>query len=169
MEVKCKICGKKIDRDTAYKIEQVKKNKKGEIKTTRMYYCSETEYKDYIYNKSVSEQLRKELGDLVTSFIGETQNTILYKEMTYWGNDTAKIVAYLQENRDYIGRAMAKNFVSEYAKIRYFSAIIKNNINDFKPKAPEIIKKSDDEFYEAKFVQRKRRKCLSDYKDGDDE
>ena len=163
-QVKCKICGKLLDKENAYCIEKI-----GKKTTTRLYYCSEKEYKDNLYDKSKKEQLKKDLNDMVASFIGETHSTVLYKEMQLWGGDTEKIISYLRDNKYNIGRALAKDFVSEYAKIRYFSAIIKNNINDFKPKAPEIIKKSDDEFYEAKFVQRKRRKCLSDYKDGDDE
>lgn len=168
-EVKCKICGKKLTNETAYKIEIVKYNKKGEEKITRMYYCSEAEYKDYIYKKSVEEQQRKELGELITSFIGETTNTILYKEMQLWGNDTAKIISFLKANENNIGRAMAKDFTSEYAKIRYFSAIIKNGINDYKEPEPEVIKQTNDEFYESKYTPCKRRKCLADYEDGDSE
>lgn len=164
MLVKCKICGNKIDKATAYCVPKTGKNK-----IINYYYCSEDEYKNDVYQKSVNEQLKTKLWELIVSFIGETQNTILYKEMTLWGNDKQKIIGYLTDNKDYISRVMAKDFVSEYAKIRYFSAIIKNNINDYKPKPPEVIKQSDNEFYESKYVPRKRRKCLLDYKDGENE
>ena len=176
MEVKCRICGKKIDRDKAYCVPKfVERKISGTkmIKQVNTYYCSKEEYEHFLYEKTIKEQLEKELDILVTSFIGETHNTILYKEKQLWGNDIKKIISFLKDNESNISRAMAKDFTdkngkpSEYAKIRYFSAIIKNGINDYKDPEPEVIKQTNDEFYESKYVPRKRRKCLSDYEDGD--
>ena len=63
-----------------------------------------------------------------------------------------------------------KNFdtSTEYAKIRYFSAIVKNNISDFKPKKVDVVKNIEFEIYETNFKKSGRRKCLADYEDGDE-
>ena len=62
-----------------------------------------------------------------------------------------------------------KNFdnSTEYAKIRYFSAIVKNSIGDFKSKKTEIVKNIEVEMYESNFKQKPKRKCLADYEDGE--
>lgn len=38
---------------------------------------------------------------------------------------------YITENKAYLSKSMAKDFVSEYAQIRYFMAIIRNNMASF--------------------------------------
>lgn len=125
-----------------------------------MYYCSEQEFRT-----------EKAFWNMVQEFLGGTNNTILFQEMALWGKHD-KVLSYMQENKAIIERSMAKSFNSESSKIRYFSAIIKNNIADYIPAQPEIEHKVSDEIYDCKYKPKKRRKCLSSYYDelvGDDE
>ena len=42
---------------------------------------------------------------------------------------------FLKENEAYLHNVMQKEFNSEYSEIRYFTAILKNNLTDFKQKS----------------------------------
>ena len=53
VEHKCKICGKILNEETAYKIEYINKNGRKRHK----YYCSEEEYNNYIKNR---DRLKKQ-------------------------------------------------------------------------------------------------------------
>ena len=162
MQVKCKICGKSIDREIAYNVV---------VKDKNSYYCSEQEYNDVQNNKRQEQELKDNTYKFIEEIIGRTTNTILYKEVGIWltVSNYKTILAYLKENKIIIENILSsKSFNTEYAKIRYFSAIVKNNISDFKLPTPEIIKHIDTEIYETKFKQKARRKCLSDYEDGEE-
>ena len=101
--VKCRACGNIIDKTTAF------------CASKGQYYCNQEEY-----------DTKKQLYSILSEYVNTT-NTILHKEMILWGTDYKKICNYLQDNRSLFEYAMKKNFNSEYAKIRYFSAIIKNS------------------------------------------
>ena len=57
---------------------------------------------------------------------------------------------------------MGKEFVSEYARIRYFSAILKNSLADFKIKEPEFVKLIDVDMPSNRYKRKKQRKALSE-------
>ena len=103
---------------------------------------------------------------LVGDIIGDTQSDVLSREVLTWG-ETDKIIYYLQDNKStlesIIGR---KQFVSEYAKIRYFSTVVKNGLRTYIMPSPDVIKQTDNEFYESKYKPKKRRKCLSEIVEG---
>lgn len=63
----------------------------------------------------------------------EVQNTVLFTEWILWNKlaDDEKILAYLKERKDYIKGAVARASGTEYAKIRYMSAILKNSLKDY--------------------------------------
>ena len=161
MNVKCKGCGKQIDKNAAYKVTKGKVNN---------YYCSETEYNCILSEKFSIQKDKDDTYTLIEEIIGKTTNTILFKEVKIWLTVAGYkvIIAYLTDNKTYISSVIqSKNFTNEYAMIRYFSAIVKNNIGNYKPSKPEPIKKADVEIYETKFKPIVRRKCLADYEDGD--
>ena len=160
MQVKCQICGKSIDRNLAFKITA----KNGVNK----YYCSEKEYNENIKNKAEKKTERSKFLNTVYDFIGYTNNAALFQEEKLWvqSADYKMLTAFLVKNGNKIRISMSKNFSSEYAKIRYFSAIIKNGINDFKNQYKEektIIKQADTEVYDIKYKAPPKRKCLNDY------
>ena len=129
-KAKCKYCGKSIDTNNAYKIVVGKTNR---------YYCNEEEYN--IIHKS--QQIKDNTYNLIYEIFGRNiTNTILYKEMNELSDiyTYAKIGAYLSENREYLSNIIQnKSFQSEYAQIRYFTAILKNNLTDFKYEKKEKI------------------------------
>lgn len=152
MLVKCQVCGEKIDKSTAYCVAANGRNK---------YYCNKTEYD----KKILDNQQRAMIVDLSKSYLNNTENTALHKEIKSWGEDKAKIISFLTENRERIERSMRKDFNNEYAKIRYFSAIVKNSINDYvMPQTETVEKQVEVEMYESKYKPKPKRKCLSDYK-----
>lgn len=159
MLVKCKICGNKVDRLQAYKVVVNGRNN---------YYCNETEYKQWIYEKEIKDNTYLLIYDI---FGRKVTNTILFKEVNDLANiyTYKKIFAYLKENEQYLNHVMQKSFTNEYAQIRYFSAILKNSMNDFKYHQ-EPIKEIDIDMPECKFSRKKQRRTLEEYEaeDGDE-
>lgn len=124
MQVKCRVCGKKIEKQDAYAVITDK---------DRKYYCSKEELDDF----EAKKKLKNDIYDIICDIFGyKIQNSALFKEQKSWHNlcDDEKIFAYLQENRDYITNTIKRLDSSEFAKIRYFSAILKNNLHDFASK-----------------------------------
>lgn len=156
---KCKACGKEIDRKTAYKIIEKEKN---------LYYCSEEEYKKVMKMKKAIEDTHLLICDI---FGYQVLHTVLNKEWNAWReitNDTM-ILRYLKENKAKLSEAMQrKSFASEYASIRYFSAILKNNLKDFADTYTdneELCARSEIEIYESKKSKTPPRKGFADIED----
>ena len=122
-KAKCKYCGKSIDTKVAYKVAVGKINR---------YFCNEEEYN--IAHEA--QQTKDDAYNFIYEIFGrKITNTILYKEVNELSlvYSYEKIKAYLEQNEAYLSGFMQnKLFQSEYAQIRYFAAILKNNLTDFK-------------------------------------
>ena len=158
MQVKCKCHGIKIERDTAYKVTINGKNQ---------YYCNEQEYINIQNNKKIKDDTYNAINNV---FGYKVVNTAIFKEVnellevTDYQTITSLIISKFQ----YLSNILGKDFNNEYAKIRYFTAIIKNGLKDFKiQNKEEVIKQSDNEVFEPKYKPKVRRKSLSEYEDGD--
>lgn len=155
MLVKCKGCGQKIDRDKAYKMVINEKNN---------YYCNETEYNNIILTQKIRNGILETINDI---FGYKIINTLLYKELkeVYQVYTYSLVYDYLIENKVKLSKLMNKDFNNEYGRIRYFSTILKNNLNDFKQfeKFEDIKNSSNIETVEIKYTPIKRKKSLSDY------
>lgn len=154
MLVKCKCCGNKIERESAYKVITDKGNK---------YYCSKAEYEAMQKEKADKDAIYAEIVDI---FGYKIQNSALFKEWKCWNElaSNEKILSYIQENKDYIKDAVGRLNNTEYARVRYVSAILKNSLVDYKVKSrkePEKIA-VDCEIYEAPISTRKKRRGLSE-------
>lgn len=141
MLVKCKCCGNKIERESAYKVMTDKGNK---------YYCSKAEYEAMQKEKADKDAIYTEIVDI---FGYKIQNSALFKEWKCWNElaSNEKILSYIQENKDYIKGAVGKLNSTEYARVRYMSAILKNSLADYKVesrKEPEKIEVKNDSFFE---------------------
>lgn len=153
MLVKCKGCQEKIDRDIAYKIVINGKNN---------YYCNEQEYKDIKNKKEIKDNTYLKIYDI---FGRKITNTILFKEV----NELADIYgyeiiyAYLDKNQDYLSNVMAKDFNNEFGQIRYFSAILKNSLTDFKVENKVVEKKLIVDIPKNNFKPKQRKKSLIEY------
>ena len=124
MLVKCKCCGNKIERENAYKVTTEKGNK---------YYCNESCFKKV--EAAAKEKADKDAiyAEIVDIFGYKIQNSALFKEWKCWNElaSNEKILSYIQENKDYIKGAVGKLNSTEYARVRYVSAILKNNLKDY--------------------------------------
>ena len=97
------------------------------------YFCNKSEYEKTQSIKNKDKLEKEELQMIIDKIFGEAVvNTCLYKEILEWKKikEMPIIISYLQENQSSISNSLSKNFQSEYAKIRYFSAIVKNNIKN---------------------------------------
>lgn len=149
MRVICRYCKSKIEKKDALQIPGEKYN---------TYYCNQE-----CYDKANAEKKAKEIERLakkqekeenkqkridpvyeeIADIFGyRIANSALFKEMKLWRGicDDTKILAYLQENRDRIKSAMERASSSEYARIRYVSAILKNSLADYNVKNIEAEK-----------------------------
>lgn len=169
---KCRACGEILDTETAYAVLVNKK---------RSYYCDEEEYNTYKANKrsiqkvagTSKQQIDKDrMYWLICDIIGRKEiiNTALWSERKIWSTiATDEIIAtYLEQNKDYLSDTISRIEDKEFNRIRYLSAIIKNNIGDFiqnvkieeKPKV-----KIDTTFYEPIETQNNKRRSLADLED----
>lgn len=167
MRVKCRYCGERVEKEDAYK--DPNKNS---------YYCSEEHYlatmkKREDFQKEKEENKQKKIDQVyeeVADIFGyRIQNSQLFKEMKLWRSicNDEKILAYLQEHKDYIKSKLEKLNSSEYARIRYVSAILKNSLKDYAATVrvePEKIN-VDCEIYEPTVFAKKKRRGLSELED----
>jgi hypothetical protein len=153
--VKCKSCGSKIERDKAYKVIISDKNS---------YYCNQQEYETKVRNKELKDNTYETIYRI---FQREVTNTALFKEINFlvdiYGYE--KIYSYLIDYKDYLTSVMQKSFQSEYSRIRYFSAILKNSLCDY-----SLPEKKEDKEVEVEFVSMekqttKKRRKLADMED----
>jgi YHS domain-containing protein len=161
-KAKCKICGTELDTRTAYKVT----DKNGKNK----YFCSAVEFEAEKERKKKIQEDRDRVYRLICDIMGEKEiiNTSLFKEWQVWNKvaDNEKIAKYLAENKDYLSSVIARLQTSEYARIRYLSAIIRDKIKAFVPKTIEVAppKVMVEEHYETKYKP-KARQALLDFEE----
>ena len=160
---KCKICGTQLNTTEAYKVT----DKNGKNK----YYCSASEFEAEEARKKKAAEDKDKIYRLICDILEEKEvlNTALWKEKTIWNKAFSDeiIAKYLAENKDYLTSAVSKLSGTEYAKIRYVSAVLKNSLRDFKPKV-EVVEKTRvvvvEEHYETKYKP-KTRMALEDFEE----
>ena len=170
--VKCRFCKEMIDSLGAFSSPV----------NVGFYYCNEEEYNAYMNErekkKAASERAKERIHKIdpvyeaVAEILGyRTQHSIFFNEMKLWRgicNDET-ILSYLAENKSFLESTMQKDFDNEYKKIKYFSAILKNNLGNYKinykPAPMPIQVKVDDTMYEPVVTRRKRRRSLSELED----
>ena len=149
VKVHCAYCGKEIVRDEAYAVKTGKRNK---------YFCS--------YEHSIAKTPKQEFYKIAVEIFGRVSNSVFFGDMDKLAevHGYEKMTVYLRENRDMIERYLNKDFSNIYAKIKYFRAILANNLDDFKIPEPkvEIKRETNVEFYESKFKSKEVKKGMDD-------
>ena len=119
-KVKCKICGKWLTNDTAYKITINGKNQ---------YYCTKEEYEHMKKEQETKEECYKYAEELINL----PYSALMRKKI----NELAKYYEYeviyrcFKADRDKISFWVNnKTFNNEHALVSYIMAIISGNIND---------------------------------------
>ena len=157
MLVKCCICGNKIDRKDAYRLTKNNVNH---------YYCSSKEYDEF---EEYKETKAKVLSNIELIFGYKITNSALYKELSEFTKQYSyrDILYYLNDNQYYLKKVMTeKTFTSEYASIRYFMAILRNNIPKYAHVSP-VSKEVSVEIPNMKFARKNKRIPLVQYEEGD--
>ena len=82
--------------------------------------------------------------------------------------DNEIIYKYLRENESYLQQICNRTFGSEFQKIRYFSAVLKNSLRDYVPKVetkevPKVV--VDETIYEAPTQSLNKRRSLAELED----
>lgn len=135
----CTACLKPISEDDAY------------IAPTGKAYCSEDCFRFY---KAMWKRIYKLVDD----------SAALRLEVKCWGKDFKKINYFLEDNSERIEEEMIRKCSNPLARVRYLSAIIKNDLQHYQSPKSEIVRDVGNEFYESKpYKPKKRRKCLADY------
>ncbi|CEQ01634.1 Uncharacterised protein [[Clostridium] sordellii] len=127
MKVKCKICGSKIERDSAYKIVKEQKSKR-----VNLYYCSEEEYdkqQDEIIQRDKCYEVIKDILNIPLVTPGMIKQLKTVREYYEYVVITK---TFKTKEEDIRWAVNNKEFSNEYNKFRYVLAIILNNIEDIK-------------------------------------
>lgn len=164
MLVKCKCHGFKIDRDTAFKVTSKDKNGKN----LNSYYCSKEIYEEIFIERDVRDKIQKIVYEVLG---GDIPYSMFRQELALmYGLYPAKeMLKYLEYRKDnlyaYINR---KQFVSPYAKVRYFIAVFKGEMKDWAEES-KVVEIDNFDFMPVKYTARRRKPPLEEYEDGDDE
>lgn len=158
MLVKCKGCNKKIERDMAYN---------NRVNTVNNYYCNEKEF----LKTNKEKECRKRVFEIVDNVFGyKVINNVLKKDLSEICNSYTYALVYdfIYEKGDKIADILSgKDFASEYSKIKYFCAIIKNKIGDYKNTKPKEYKEDIKvESIKVNFRKVKSKKSLDEYLEG---
>ena len=163
-KAKCKICGSELDTKIAYKIT----DKNGKNK----YFCSQSEFEKEEERKKKIAEDKDKVYRLICDIMGaqEIVNTALYKEWVEWSKvaTNSKIAKYLEENKAYLTSAIKRLSSTEYAKIRYLSAVLKNSLKDYTPKVVEQPNPAvvvEETFYETPAQSLNKRRSLAELED----
>ena len=176
-----------------YDAEENRKSEEKEIKKAERLKLKEAEKQRTLRIKKQKEELkqlqqeeerkniesRKAEKDkayyLICEIVGRKEiiNTILWKEWAIWNKvATNKVIGqYLEDNKNYLMSVIAKIENTELSRIRYLSAILKNKLGDYKPKTEvqKVIPVIQEEHYETKFKNKKKRRGFEDLEEEFDE
>ena len=173
MQVKCQICGKSIERSTAYKVV---------VGGTNKYFCSEEEFNA---NKARKDHAKEVLETITECYqycsgYGEPPYNVVKKELkeNLKAVDVETICQFVKENREKLKKTVEKKverdgpFSQVYFSFRYVSGIIKREILERGWKAKQvapIVQKTgiDLNFYNVKpnTNQLKKRRSLDELED----
>lgn len=155
MLVKCRYCGDKHERNEMYKVVVNNKNE---------YYCNGDEYITVQKNKEYKSQTYNIINEI---FGYKVINTLLFKELKTIValSSYENLYGYLNHNINQLKQIMNKQFNNEVGKIRYFSAIVKNNITDYIEVENDVTTVTYDinDIEKTKYKPKQRRKCIMDY------
>ena len=143
MQVKCQICGKSIDRSTAYKVVVGDANK---------YFCSEEEFNADKARKDHAKEVLETIAGCYQycSGYGEPPYNVVRKELkeNLGVIDVEMIYQFVKENREKLKKTVEKKierdgpFSQVYFAFRYLSGIIKREILEKNWKAKQVAPQS---------------------------
>lgn len=120
--IKCKICGKNLDKMTAFCVPMKRQNS---------YYCSEKEYMDRQLYLTKVDKVNMIFKDLIGNSISYS-NVKGFVQQYYEIDQIDRFIRYLEVNKDYLTVAANTNqFPSVYVKTKYLCAIVNSGMPMF--------------------------------------
>lgn len=161
-KVKCRYCGKKIDKSIAFS------------PIARRYYCNAEEYNKTMNNRQHINKIKLLLSELLEY---QVINTFVDKRISelsknYSYEDIYNTIKELMLDLQFA--LISNDFQSENHKINYIFAIIKNNINDIVTRnntviPKEVIPEFQPQFQSVnKYKPKKRKPLIKDIIFGED-
>ena len=143
---KCRICGKELNTDNAYRVQIISPSGK----RNNSYYCNEGEY----LNDKKEKEFYKKCQLEIDNILGYTCiNNVKNKELTGLcgvGYTREQIYGCLIEYKESIIKGLdSKENMTEYQKLRYIFQVVKNNIKDMYTLPHNRIKDDTTEYDEA--------------------
>lgn len=177
---KCTICKAELNTDTAY--TWIHYPDKPGSKPKKFYYCSESEYLNYIIKKNKEKSDKIKINEVINNIIGyENKNTLLFAQERKWISipdaievieNHSELISKILSDKGFTYDAIHIDYSSQYRFIKYLSAVINNNLEvwisdlnherelqEFRESKPT----PEHDEYKAKSFQRRKRKCLDDY------
>lgn len=146
--VKCRFCQKRLPKDTAVLVKSGKAN---------TYYCPEhvgLQTPKQSFTSRVKEITR---DNIVWSVFNKEVSPLVSEH----GID--KINSYLEHNNQYLSNKMDSLNSSNFARTRYFLAVLKNSLPQYKYKPPVVVNKDIEDPVEGKErYKKKKRPSLND-------
>ena len=126
--VNCSLCGRPIDINIAYRVINGPSKK---------YYCNKEEYEGGAAYVALRDRYENDIKDVVSLIISsKVQSTTFNVLLNTWLQDASyqKIYYYLHDNIDNLRELIAsKQITGSTQRLKYLSAVIINNIIDYKP------------------------------------
>lgn len=163
---KCRYCKENVDTKTAYCVT---------IKERNYYFCNKQHYDAAVQKKAEEAKVTQEYDQIFKltqeifgyEFLGYP---LLKRELNAWEKVATrqKIIAFLQENKDWLSKTMSREFGSDYNRVRYYSTIVGGKLHDFKPKVevaekPKIV--VEEAIYDTSTQSFNKRRSLADLED----
>lgn len=127
MLVKCKKCGKKINKNDAYKYVHITKSSK-----KNMYYCDRDEFHSELIHKKYYNKTRLLVDVILNYTCVSNQKNRMITNLYKIGYSSESVFNCMKHYSDVIIKYMErKNIDSEYGKLRYIFTVVENNIRDF--------------------------------------
>ena len=155
--VKCRLCGKLIPINAAYKITKDNKN---------AYFCNELEYETAVTNADDNGRIVRAIKYILNRPIDK----LLSIEINLWVQikDRHTLSCFLIDKRDYLRETIErKEFETNSHETRYLSAVIKNALPKYKLPKPDNIKQVPD-LMPVKDIYYKPKRSIDDIVGGDD-
>lgn len=155
---KCTHCKKELDKTTAYLVEGVTRTGN----PTKKWYCSQEEYEQIQMDKETRSNVYTEILKYFPSIkMANSLPKFLFMEVGIIASQHSwnKIYDYLQENADYIERALDKDFPGDPSKGKYLAAMIRTGCEkEQRVIVREPVKKQTEEFMMSEPVAQPKKK-----------
>lgn len=153
MNVTCKFCGKKIEKESAYCV----RSNSGR----NAYYCTENEYVDALAVRARKQKLLSDLSEVLGYDVSSQKYFFpMLKEVTD-AFPVLKVADYVAENTVYLKDVLDRPFENGFMRTKYLMAVLKNQLIRYDPEN-QVKLASDFEILPIKWQKRPHRPTVEE-------